>query len=216
MKFSLLLSALVAGTLTACSSSPPPNGLEVYQAYDRPIESPRDGSQVRVVVSLSRQRAYLMEGDQPLFVMPVSVGSEATPTPTGTFRIREKEERRRSTTEGFAVRQGSAKKVTRRRLPSGSTFVGRPLPYWCGWTPKLGFHTGWIKHEACTDGCIRMHENLAPKFFAKVRVGTPVEISVAPPEDLLYGTIPLPPDAGPLPDYPVETYLGDGYFDRHR
>jgi hypothetical protein len=61
-----------------------------------------------------------------------------------------------------------------------------------------------------------MHENLAPKFFRLVNVGTPVSIAYSQPEDSTVGNIPLPPDAGPLPDYAAgPMYVGDGYFSRH-
>jgi hypothetical protein len=28
--------------------------------------------------------------------------------------------------------------------------------------------------------------------------------------------VPLPPDAGPLPDYKLSIYTGDGYFTQHK
>ena len=61
-----------------------------------------------------------------------------------------------------------------------------------------------------------MHENLAPKFFRLVSNGTPVSIAYSQPEDASVGRIPLPPDAGPLPDYHGSMYVGDGYFIRHK
>lgn len=90
------------------------------------------------------------------------------------------------------------------------------MPYWCEFKPNYGFHTGWIKHHPCTHGCIRMHENLAPKFFRLVSVGTPVHIAYSQPEDSSYGNLSLPPDAGPLPDYPTSMYTGNGYFKQHK
>ena len=62
-----------------------------------------------------------------------------------------------------------------------------------------------------------MHENVSPKFYELVRVGTPVHIGTTQPEDATIGrNIPRPPDAGPLPDYPQSFYLGDGYFTKHK
>jgi hypothetical protein len=60
-----------------------------------------------------------------------------------------------------------------------------------------------------------MHENLAPKFFQIVKVGTPVSIAQSQPEDSTM-KIPLPPDAGPLPDYDLSVYITDGYFKQHK
>jgi hypothetical protein len=90
------------------------------------------------------------------------------------------------------------------------------MPYWCEFKPNYGFHTGWVKHHPCTNGCIRMHENLSPKFFRLVSVSTPVNISYSQPEDAAAGNIPLPPDSGPLPDYADSMYVGDGYFTQHK
>jgi hypothetical protein len=60
-----------------------------------------------------------------------------------------------------------------------------------------------------------MHENLSPKFFRLVSVGTPVNISRSQPEDATV-SVPLPPDAGPLPDYQGTMYITDGYFNQHK
>lgn len=214
MKPWFVLTTALSLVFASCANRTPATGVEVYQAYDRPAKSPHDPAAVRVKVSTIRQRAYVLEGDRLLLAMPVSVGDEQTPTPTGHFRITTKEARRRSTTDGFAVAGDKATKTQRRNLPRGSRFVGRPLPYWCGFGNGLGFHTGWIKHTPCTDGCIRMHENVAPRFYALVQVSTPVDIAPTQPEDTNHANIPLPPDAGPLPDYPPSFYLGDGYFER--
>jgi len=187
-----LLLALAAAVLPSCSIEQEMGaGLSAYQSYDRPAKLPANPDAVTVKVSIRRQRAYVIEGSEVLMSMPVSIGTPATPTPRGDFRITSKEQKRR-------------------------TKNGSPTPYWCGITPKIGFHTGWLKHYPCTDGCIRMHENLAPKFFRLVKPGTPVEISYSQPEDLIVGKIPLPPDSGPLPDYPDNLYKGDGYFRQHK
>lgn len=200
--------------LPLVSCGPPPTGLGVqaYQAYDLPAKPATDPSKVVVKVSLARQRAYVMEGSEVLLAMPVSVGTPQTPTPTGHFRIREKIARHRSSTDGFASRGQQSKRSGPTDTPPGWKFTGRPLPFWCSFTPRLAFHTGWIKHHPCTDGCIRMHENIAPKFFALVQTGTPVHIATTHPEDRDHAFIPLPPDSGPLPDHPDSYYIGDSAF----
>jgi len=187
-----LVLALAAGLLPSCSITQKPGaGLASYQAYDRPAKLPENPDKVTVQVSIRRQRAYVMEGQQVLLAMPISVGTPDTPTPRGNFRITDKKEKRR-------------------------TKNGSPTPYWCGFTPKLGFHTGWLKHYPCTDGSIRLHENLAPKFYRMVKIGTPVSISYLQPQDLTHGRMPLPPDSGPLPDYAATLYKSDGYFRQHK
>jgi len=193
----LAVAALVVAGISSCSMNKAGGGLSSYQAYDRPAKLPGNPSAVRVKVSLSKQRVYVMEGADMLMAMPVSIGAPVTPTPTGNFRITDKKHRYRAATRGHAQK-------------------GEPMPYWCGFKPAYGFHTGWVKHHPCTNGCIRMHENLAPKFFRIVSVGTPVSIAYRQPEDAEWASMPLPPDAGPLPDYDGSIYAGDGYFTRHK
>lgn len=217
---SILTLAAVASTaalFSSCSNIPSGgSGLAAYHSYDRPTKLPKNPGAVKVKVSLSKQRTYVMEGSEILLSMPVSVGSPGTSTPTGNFTIFNKVEKKRANTHGYAYSGNQVKKTMLSSRPSGWSFKGTPMPYWCEFKANYGFHTGWVKHQPCTHGCIRMHENLAPKFYRLVKVGTPVSIAYSQPEDATLGNIPLPPDAGPLPDYPGTMYTGDGYFKQHR
>lgn len=221
MNFKSLLAIAAAVSTAAmfssCSTtSSGGSGLSAYQAYDRPTKLPSNPANVKVKVSLSKQRVYVMEGSEVLLAMPVSVGTSSSPTPSGNFTIFNKEAKRRANTHGYAYNGSDIRKSMLSSRPAGYSFKGTPMPYWCEFKPAYGFHTGWVKHHPCTHGCIRMHENLAPKFFRLVNVGTPVSIAYSQPEDSTVGNIPLPPDAGPLPDYAAgPMYVGDGYFSRH-
>jgi hypothetical protein len=213
----VLAVAAMAVLLGACAGGGKQvNPTEVYHAYDRPARLSQEPGKVRVKVSLSQQRVYVLEGSEMLLVMPVSVGTPAEPTPRGDFRILRKSERKRATAHGYAYKGDEVRRVKVGNKPGGWSFKGTPLPYWCEFQPGYGFHTGWVRHHPCTDGSIRMHENVAPKFYRLVKVGTPVHIAYAQPEDATHGRIPLPPDAGPLPDYPLRMYVGDGYFKQHK
>jgi hypothetical protein len=215
----LILAAALgtAAFVSSCSNSiPGGSGLAAYHAYDLPTKLPSNPSNVRVKVSISKQRTYVMEGNEVLLAMPVSVGTASSPTPSGSFRIFNKEAKRRANTHGYAYSGNQVKQTYLSKRPPGWSFKGTPMPYWCEFKPAYGFHTGWVKHHPCTHGCIRMHENLAPKFFRLVSVGTPVSIAYSQPEDATHGNIPLPPDSGPLPDYPSTMYVSDGYFNRHK
>jgi hypothetical protein len=217
---SILTSAAVAATailFSSCSNVPSGgSGLAAYHAYDRPTKLPKNPSAVKVKVSLSKQRTYVMEGSEVLLSMPVSVGAPGSVTPTGNFTIFNKVEKKRANTHGYAYSGNQIKKTMLSSRPPGWSFKGTPMPFWCEFKANYGFHTGWVKHTPCTHGCIRMHENLAPKFYRLVKVGTPVSIAYSQPEDSTVGNIPLPPDAGPLPDYAGTMYTGDGYFTQHK
>lgn len=215
-----LLSGLAAALLSSCGSIPISGGggSAAYAAYDRPATLPSNPSAVRVKVSLKNQMAYVMEGSKPLLIMPVSVGTSSDPTPRGNFRISGKTVKHRAYTHGFATKDGRVTSYYRGNpAPAGARKVGTPMAYWCQFKPAYGFHTGWLKHSPCTHGCLRMHENLSPKFFRLVKNGTPVNISYTQAEDATIGrNIPRPPDAGPLPDYPASLKMSDAIFSKHK
>lgn len=217
LKTPLLLSAAVSvlALLPSCTNNTGGSSLAAYHAYDLPTKLPTNPSNVRVKVSLSKQRTYVMEGNEILLAMPVSVGTPSAPTPSGTFRIFNKVAKKRANTHGYAYSGNQVKQTYLAKRPPGWSFKGTPMPYWCEFKPNYGFHTGWVKHHPCTHGCIRMHENLSPKFFRLVSIGTPVNIAYSQPEDATV-SVPLSPDSGPLPDYGGSMYVGDGYFSRHK
>ena len=223
MNIKLLITASLAGLcclfLHSCNTGSHygGNSLAAYQSYDRTASLPKNPSNVRVKVSTSHQMAYVMEGSKPLLVMPVSVGTSSTPTPKGNFRIFKKEHRHRANSHGYAINGDKVRRCYLKNKPSGWRFKGTPMPYWCEFKTHYGFHTGWMKHRPCTHGCIRMHENVSPKFYKLVKTGTPVYIAHSLPEDSTLGKdVPRPPDAGPLPSYPVSHMIGDGYFTGHK
>ncbi len=205
----VLASALTLGCIPPRVTPP----MELYQAYQVPVSTPRDRSKITVKISLGEQRAYLVEGDRVLMTMPVTVGREGKPTPAGEFRILRKIERHRSPTYGFAVRGNDVRRARIDEVPGGWRYVGMPLPYWCEIAPGVGLHTGWLRHQPASQGTIRMHQNVAPVFFSMVDIGTPVHIAYSHPEDTKHAFIPLPPDSGPIAPLPDTFYLGDGFFE---
>lgn len=217
-RFTLLaLSAAgLAALLPSCSNVPGSSPLAAYHAYDRPAKLPTNPKNVRVKVSLSKQRCYVMEGNEMLLAMPVTVGKPSTPTPSGNFTIYHKEAKRRANTHGFGTNGTEVRRMWRKDLPPGWKFTGTPMPYWCEFKTAYGIHTGWLRHEPASLGCIRMHENLAPKFFRIVPAGAPLNIAHSQPEDAQWASMPLPPDAGTIPDYNLSMFTTDGYFNRHK
>jgi len=215
LKPTLVLFAAAALALVPSCAPTGGGNLAAYQAYDLPTKLPSNPRNVRVKVSLSKQRVYVLEGSTMLLAMPVSVGTPGTPTPSGSFTIFNKEHKHRANTHGYAYSGSDVMQTFLAKKRPGWLFKGTPMPYWCEFKPNYGFHTGWVKHQPCTHGCIRMHENLSPKFFRLVSVGTPVNIAYSQPEDSTVA-VPLPPDAGPLPDYRGSMYVSDGYFSQHK
>lgn len=192
--------------------------MQAYESYNRPATLPTDPSKVRVKVSLNNQMAYVMEGSKPLLVMPVTVGRSSAPTPRGSFRIRLKNHYYRANTHGYAIKGNVIRGCYLRNRPSGWRFKGTPMPYWCEFKSAYGFHTGWMKNSPASGGCLRMHKNVAPKFYRLVKVGTPVSISYTQSEDATIGqNIPRPPDSTGFPGNPDDMMaLTQNFFTQHQ
>ena len=97
--------------------------------------------------------------------------------------------------------------------PNGSKYVGYPMPYWVEFKSGYGFHSGYVHPVPKTHGCLRINQNVAPKFFALVRSGTPIEISDSFPEDLTIGKNIRRPQDYKDPDPPRSYLISDKYFD---
>ncbi|MDD5351026.1 MAG: L,D-transpeptidase, partial [Chthoniobacteraceae bacterium] len=151
-----------------------------------PAYKPHNPAAVRVKVSLSKQQVYVMEGDRPLLIAATCVGMQGKGvTPTGVYTVFHKEAHKRSNTYGFYL-SGGAYRAAKAGSGSG-TYVGHPMAYWVEFKSGYGFHQGDVYPIPHSYGCLRLHKNVAPKFFALVHEGTPVSIAQSQPEDLTIG-----------------------------
>ena len=124
-----LVAAVAAALFIPSCTSSGIGGLAAYHAYDRPAKLPKNPNHVSVKVSLSKQRAYVMEGSDCLLAMPISVGAPGSPTPKGNFRIFNKIEKKRANTHGYAHSGGSIRQTMLSKKPAGWSFKGTPMPY---------------------------------------------------------------------------------------
>lgn len=145
---------------------------------NKSLENVINPSNSRVRISLSKQRAYLMVGDDVYIDTPVSTGKRAGMTPTGTFTVLEKDADHRSSIygdfvdgRGRTVRSGISLKVD--SAPSGTRYLGAPMKYFCRLTwSGVGFHVGVLPGYPASHGCIRLPADIAPLIYAKVKIGT--------------------------------------------
>ena len=86
------------------------------------------------------------------------------------------------------------------------------MAYWCEFAPAYGFHEGFVWSEPHTHGCVRMHKEAAARFFALVRIGTPVSIASTQPEDQKYGHLVRKIDQRNDPDPPRSFMLSSAWF----
>ena len=137
---------------------------------------------VHVIVSLPKQRAYLMIGEQIVADSPISSGKAGHSTPTGHFSVLEKDPDHRSSiygdfvdSSGRVVRAGISAKID--SAPSGTHYVGASMRWFMRLTGEgVGMHVGILPGYPASHGCIRMSSDGAKLFYDNVKIGTPVNV----------------------------------------
>ena len=135
-----------------------------------------------MVVSLPKQRAYLIQGQQVAIDSPISSGKSRHSTPPGDFTVLEKDANHRSNLygdfvdgRGRIVRAGVSARVD--AAPSGTHFAGAPMKWFMRLTDGgVGMHVGILPGYPASHGCIRMPSEAAALFFNFVKLGTPVAV----------------------------------------
>lgn len=136
----------------------------------------------RIYVSLSKQRAYLLVGDEVAIDTPISSGKRAGMTPKGSYTILEKDADHRSNIygsfvngRGQVVRAGVSTRID--SAPSGTRFLGAPMKWFMRLTHQgVGLHVGILPGYPASHGCVRMPEDIAPLFYQRVKIGTPAVV----------------------------------------
>ena len=196
LRFTFLIALCGPFIFTSCKTTGLAGG---GGAYHVTAYKPHDPSKVVVKVSLSKENIYVMEGDRCLMAVACSVGIPSKPTPRGHFTIYRKEEDKRSGSYGFRV-QGNRVVPAEAGSNVPGRYVGYPMGFWCEFAPAYGFHQGYVHPTPRTHGCIRLHGEAAPKFYALVHVGTPVYIAETQGEDASIGSKVLRVDDSRAPD----------------
>ena len=177
----LLKTFLVLTGLTILSGCA---GNQIGGSYSVKAYAPRNPAAVRVKVSTSTQNIYVVEGDRMLMAVQGCVGANGA-TGSGRYSIIEKIKDKRRVSQPDA---------------------GYPMAYWCAWKSAYGFHEGFVHPRPRTHGCIRMHREAAARFYALVRIGTPVDIASSQPEDATHGRSVRKLDQSRDPD-PSRSYM---------
>jgi hypothetical protein len=205
-RLAFILIALSAATwLSGCAGGPVRSG-----PYNAVAYKPKNPDDVRIKVSLQNRAVYVMEGNEPLLVTATAIGTPQNPTPKGNFRVYNKIEKKRSGSYGFSV-NGDSIRPSKSSEATGR-YVGFPMPYWCEFSPAYGFHEGAVWPIPRTHGCLRLHKNVAPKFYARARPGTPVNIAETQPEDATIGRDLKRPQDFRDPDPPAHLIITPAVF----
>lgn len=192
----LAAAAMLTGCVTTQSSGP----------YKVTAFKPHNPNAVKVKVSTSTQNIYVLEGDRLLMAVQGCVGENGK-TPLGNHTIFNKIRNKRSGSFGFS-RDGKGADIHKGQ----SVAVGYPMGFWCEFAPAYGFHEGFVWSIPRTHGCIRMHKEAAARFFALVKIGTPVNIATSQPEDRQYGHFVRKLDQRNDPDPAPSVLMSDRYF----
>lgn len=134
-----------------------------------------------IVIDLGRQEAIFYKGGQVAGVSPISSGREGYATPTGSYRIIQKNRDHVSNLYGNYV--DSAGNVVVKNVgvmrdprPAGTRFQGAPMPYFMRIVGAVGMHAGYLPGVPDSHGCIRLPEDMAAIYFANAPAGTPVSV----------------------------------------
>jgi len=136
----------------------------------------------RIAVSIPKQRAYLMIGDQVVADGPISSGKRGHETPKGHFSVMEKDPNHHSSLygdfvdgSGRVVRAGVSANID--SAPSGTHFAGAPMRWFLRLTSEgVGMHIGILPGYPASHGCVRESAEGALLFYNHAKVGTPVDV----------------------------------------
>ena len=137
---------------------------------------------VHIVVSIPKQRAFLMIGEQIVADGPISSGKRGHETPRGHFNVMEKDPNHHSSLygdfvdrSGRTVRAGVSAHID--SAPSGTHFAGAAMKWFLRLTGEgVGMHIGILPGYPASHGCVRESVDGAKLFYDHAKVGTPVDV----------------------------------------
>lgn len=136
----------------------------------------------KIVIDLSEQRLRYYRGGELVGLSPISSGTPSHPTPTGSFRISEKDISHRSScygeyvdANGNVVNGDVDCRVDKK--PPGCHYVGASMRYFMRIKGGIGMHEGYLPGFPASHGCIRLPTQMAAIFYGATPSGTPVQIT---------------------------------------
>ena len=178
--FALLAASLL---MSSCSSAPkeeagqagPPKRGDSFWIGDQVAGSPK------LVIDLTAQRIRYYKGGKLVGVSPISSGRDGHATPTGNFKITQKDVYHRSSIYGAYVDSAGnvvVEDVDSRMdpCPAGARFVGAKMHYFMRVVGAVGMHEGFLPGYPASHGCIRLPTKMASIFYQATPHGTPVQV----------------------------------------
>jgi lipoprotein-anchoring transpeptidase ErfK/SrfK len=141
---------------------------------------PATAAPIAIEIDLSAQRAWILQDGQRVYETPISSGRTGFPTPTGHFRVTEKDHDHKSSLYGKIVdakgRVVIADGDSDTPVPPGGRFVAAPMPHFMRFNGAVGMHAGRLPGYPASHGCVRLPPAKAKLFFEIAEVGTPVRV----------------------------------------
>lgn len=143
-----------------CNPASPPRCDEVLPGRRAPAAKAwATGDDVRVLVSLPQQKAWVFRGAQLVAVSAVSTGRRGHETPVGRFPILQKQVHHRS-----------------------NRYSNAPMPYMQRLTHYgIALHGGALPGYPASHGCIRLPHSFARRLYGLTGPGTRVTVTRARP-----------------------------------
>ena len=137
-------------------------------------------AQTAVEIDLQEQAAYLIQDGRVVLATPIASGRYGHLTPTGSFKIIEKERNHYSSMYGKIVNARGNTIVSDADadmpVPPGGKFVPAPMRYFMRFSGANGMHAGYLPGYPASHGCVRLPEENAIAFFNAIDVGTRVTV----------------------------------------
>ena len=132
-----------------------------------------------IIINLNKQTAAFYKGVKLVGISAISSGREGFDTPSGNYKISQKDLNHASNLYGdYVDALGNVVvkdvDVEKDPCPPGLSFRGAPMPYFMRITGGVGMHQGFLPGVPDSHGCIRMPEKMAKLFWANAPQGTPV------------------------------------------
>lgn len=162
-----------------------PQQVPTSARYNADTESHWDGDGISgpasIIIDLSDQKAYFYKGPTLAGVSALSTGDARHATPTGNFKVIQKDMWHRSNLYGdFVDAHGRVVvanvDVTKDKAPPGTVFAGSKMHYFLRFTGGVGTHEGFLPGYPASHGCVRMPGHMAKIFFENASIGTPVTV----------------------------------------
>jgi len=187
MKLTVIVISILCLLLSSCSLIPTQAEDEKSPSFkvNDALYEKANKSETSIKISLWDQKAWLLNSEGSVLLMTdVSTGVDGKLTPTGTFSVLEKLEKKRSNRYGKYVDKKTGEVVVAKSWehkgpkPAGTMYEGIAMPYWMRLTwYGIGMHVGkFDKRVRSSFGCIRVLADAQPYLYRKTRVGTKVEI----------------------------------------